>query len=110
MTSAHRDIAFYLLFAVTVTASVQLVGVLLVFASLVIPALVVHNYPGRRTLPWAYGFALMAYFAGFIISSLADLPTGPMIVVALAALAPLVARLLHARTNYAVVHKNERTE
>ncbi|RMF77709.1 MAG: metal ABC transporter permease [Nitrospirae bacterium] len=32
-------LAFYLLFAVTVTASVQLVGVYLVFASLILPAL-----------------------------------------------------------------------
>lgn len=99
--SARRGIAFYLLFAITVTASVQLVGVLLVFASLVIPALAVQNYPARRALPWAYGHSLLAYLGGFIISSLADLPTGPMVVVTLAILAPVVARLSYRRTDLA---------
>jgi zinc/manganese transport system permease protein len=89
--STHRDIAFYLLFAVAVTASVQLVGVLLVFASLVIPALVARRHQGRRALLWAYTHALLAYLAGFIVSALADFPAGPSIVVALALLAlPLV--------------------
>ncbi|KPK12429.1 MAG: zinc/manganese transporter permease [Acidithiobacillales bacterium SG8_45] len=91
--STYRGIAFYLLFAVTVTASVQLVGVLLVFASLVIPALIARNYQGRRALLWAYAHALLAYIAGFIISSLADLPAGPSIVLTLALLALLFARL-----------------
>jgi zinc/manganese transport system permease protein len=95
--STHRGIAFYLLFAVAVTASVQLVGVLLVFASLVIPALVVRNYPGRLALLLAYAHALLAYIAGFIISSLADLPAGPSIVVTLALLAPVVTRLPYGR-------------
>lgn len=78
--SSHRGISFYLLFAITVTGSVQLVGVLLVFASLVIPALVVQQLENRRALVWAYGHAALAYLAGFIISTLFDLPTGPTIV------------------------------
>jgi zinc/manganese transport system permease protein len=35
----RQRLVFYLLFAVTITASVQLIGVFLVFASLILPAL-----------------------------------------------------------------------
>lgn len=38
------SLGFYILFAITVTASVQLVGVYLVFASLIIPALATRGY------------------------------------------------------------------
>ncbi len=81
--STHRGISFYLLFAITVTASVQLVGVLLVFASLVVPALLVRKFEDRSTLVWAYGHSVFAYLAGFITSLLFDLPAGPTIVWAL---------------------------
>src|ERR1035437_3283230 len=37
-------LGFYLLFALAVTASVQLVGIYLVFASLIVPSLGVRNY------------------------------------------------------------------
>lgn len=95
--SVRSGRGFYLLFAVTVTASVQLVGVLLVFASLVLPALVVKGLSGRRAMVWAYAHAVLAYIAGFVISSLADLPAGPSIVVTLAASATGFALLLHTR-------------
>ena len=42
---------FYAAFAVAVTASVQLVGVYLVFSSLIIPALATRHLTGRRRLP-----------------------------------------------------------
>jgi zinc/manganese transport system permease protein len=70
---------FYLLFACAVTLSVQLVGVYLVFATLIIPAL------ATRSLPMAYTLAGFGYAAGLVLSTLADLPTGPTIVCALAA-------------------------
>ncbi len=45
-----RGFAFYALFAVAVTASVQLVGVLLVFASLIAPAVATRALHGLQTL------------------------------------------------------------
>ena len=42
----RSPLAFYLVFAVTVTASVQVVGVYLVFASLIVPALAADGGPG----------------------------------------------------------------
>ena len=70
---------FYLAFAVSVTASVQLVGVYLVFASLIIPALAVRGRESRA-LSLAYLVGLCGYVSGLLLSALLDLPTGPVIV------------------------------
>ena len=75
---------FYVLFACAVTASVQLVGLYLVFATLVIPALATHCLARRRLL-MAYVVALTGYAAGLAASAATDLPTGAVIVCALAA-------------------------
>ncbi len=79
-------IGFYLLFAITVTASVQLVGVYLVFASLIVPAVATRAQPSRRGLAWAYGIGAAGYGIGIVLSALLDLPTGAMIVWTLAVL------------------------
>jgi zinc/manganese transport system permease protein len=76
---------FYLLFAVTVTASVQLVGVYLVFASLIVPAIATRGMPARAGLARAYAVGTAGYALGIVLSALLDLPTGAMIVWALAA-------------------------
>lgn len=68
---------FYLLFALSVTTSVQLVGVYLVFASLIIPALATRRHGGLKA---AYGVGLAGYLLGSIGSLVTDLPTGPSIV------------------------------
>jgi zinc/manganese transport system permease protein len=80
-------LAFYLLFALAVTVSVQLVGVYLVFASLIVPALAVRNYPPGRRPAIAYAVGIGAYAAGLVLSLLFDLPSGALIVWCLAALA-----------------------
>jgi zinc/manganese transport system permease protein len=71
---------FYLLFAMAVTISVQLVGVYLVFASLIVPALGVRNYPERKRLPLAYLLGIGGYAAGLLLSMVFDLPSGALIV------------------------------
>ena len=75
---------FYLLFALTVTASVQLVGVYLVFASLIIPALATRAMPQRSGLILAFGVGTLGYAIGILLSAVLDLPTGAMVVWALA--------------------------
>jgi len=82
-------IGFYLLFAVTVTASVQLVGVYLVFASLIIPSVATRERSDRRGLASAYLLGLAGYALGLVLSTLFDLPTGAMIVWSLAGVAIL---------------------
>lgn len=71
---------FYILFAIAVTASVQLVGIYLVFSSLIIPALAVRNWPEHQKLKGAYLIGAMAYLFGLAISAICDLPSGAVIV------------------------------
>lgn len=77
---------FYLVFALAVTASVQLVGVFLVFASLIAPA-VASDALRRRRLAAAWLLGVAGYATGLLASLLADLPAGPAIVCAMGLLA-----------------------
>lgn len=76
-------IGFYVLFALVVTQSVQLVGIYLVFASLIVPALAARRFAEGWRLIVGYSVGILGYVAGLVASSLYDLPTGAMIVVAL---------------------------
>jgi len=78
---------FYGAFAVAVTASVQLVGVYLVFSSLIVPALATTALPRRRRLAVAYAIGVAGYALGLALSALFDLPSGAVIVCALVACA-----------------------
>jgi len=81
---ARSGLGFYLLFACAVTLSVQLVGVYLVFASLIIPALVVKRTPGIAGLRMGWLLGATAYAIGLAASALFDLPSGALVVCALA--------------------------
>lgn len=76
--------AFYLLFACSVTLSVQLVGVYLVFATLIVPPLATRRLP-RHRIAWAWGIAAAGYAVGLALSTALDWPPGPVIVWALVA-------------------------
>jgi zinc/manganese transport system permease protein len=82
---------FYLLFAAAVTISVQLIGIYLVFASLILPAL------ASRSISAAYLIGALGYILGLLASSQLDLPAGPAIVCALAVVAALAALLCRRR-------------
>jgi zinc/manganese transport system permease protein len=86
---------FYGAFALAVTASVQLVGVYLVFSSLIIPALAARALDGTRRHVVAYGVGVLGYALGLALSALFDLPSGAVIVWTLAACG--VAAVLLAR-------------
>ncbi len=73
------NFGFYALFAIAVTASVQLVGVYLVFASLIVPAVVTHSRTKRRYL-YAFGVGISGYALGLLLSVWLDLPSGAAIV------------------------------
>ncbi len=75
---------FYGLLAVTVTVSVQLVGVYLVFATLIVPGLATRRLAGVRRLIWGYAIGTFGYAGGLVVSTLSDLPTGAVIVWTLA--------------------------
>jgi len=83
-------LGFYLIFAIAVTASVQIVGIYLVFASLIIPALTTAQMqPGRR-LTVGYAIGAVAYFVGIALSAIFDLPTGAIIVWTMAIVALVI--------------------
>ena len=78
-------VGFYLLFACAVTASVQLVGVYLVFTTLIVPALATRRMT-RYRLVASYLLGTCGYAIGLGISLFSDLPPGPLIVCVMTAL------------------------
>ncbi len=80
------DVLFYMSFGVVITKSVAIVGVLLVFSYLVVPAVIAQMWSdtirGRLLFGWAV--AILASTGGIVWSFYADYPTGPAIVVMLA--------------------------
>jgi zinc/manganese transport system permease protein len=73
------NFSFYALFALAVTASVQLVGVYLVFASLIVPALATYKLQ-RNRITVAYAIGALGYAVGLLLSIWLDLPAGAAIV------------------------------
>jgi zinc/manganese transport system permease protein len=83
---------FYVLFACAVTVSVQLVGLYLVFATLIVPALATRNF-ARGRLAASYVLGVLGYAGGLALSLLRDLPSGPLIVCTMTALGVLLFTL-----------------
>jgi zinc/manganese transport system permease protein len=72
-----------------VTLSVQLVGLYLVFTTLIVPALATHRLAKRR-LAACYAIGALGYAGGLALSLLRDLPAGPLIVCTMTALGAAV--------------------
>jgi hypothetical protein len=79
------DILFYMSFGLVITKSVAIVGVLLVFSYLVVPAVIAQMWAetvrGRLLLGWLV--AILASTSGILWSFYSDYPTGPAVVVML---------------------------
>lgn len=75
---------FYIPFAIAITAAVQIVGVYLVFACLIFPALSYRTLSGYRAIGLATLTGATGFLLGLSASLMFDLPSGPSIVVALA--------------------------
>jgi zinc/manganese transport system permease protein len=71
-------VGFYVLFALTVAVSVQLAGLYLVFATLIVPPLGTRRM-ARHRLAAAWAIGLAGYAVGLVLSMTLDLPTGPVI-------------------------------
>jgi zinc/manganese transport system permease protein len=92
--SRMDGLPFYVLFAFAVTMSVQLVGIYLVFASLIIPALATLRMARRYArLGTGYLIGSMGYAFGLVLSAWFDLPSGAVIVWTLATVALLARRI-----------------
>jgi len=79
------DILFYMSFGLVITKSVAIVGVLLVFSYLVVPAVIAQMWSdtvrGRLFFGWLV--AILASMLGILWSFYSDYPTGPAVVVML---------------------------
>ena len=76
---SENPLVFYLVFGMAVTAAVQLVGVYIVFASLILPALTAQRFKRKLTASWLTG--LFSICGGMIVGVAADKPIGPCIVI-----------------------------
>jgi hypothetical protein len=83
----RRSLVFYTLFALAVTGAAQVVGVFLVFTTLIVPALVIRHMQGMPALLAGYILGAAGYGFGLALSALLDLPSGAVVVWALALLA-----------------------
>ena len=83
-------VGFYVMFAVMVTVSVQMVGVYLVFTSLIVPALATYRLEPRRQLVTGLVLGVVSYALGLAVSSVWDLPSSAAVVWVMAVLGLLV--------------------
>lgn len=76
------DFVFYASFALVVTSSVEIAGVLLVFAFLIVPAVCAKYISSdmRARLFWGWGVSILTSIVGLVLSFWQDLPTGAAIV------------------------------
>ena len=77
-----RAFLFYPLFAITIPFSVSMIGVYLVFASLIFPALAVVKQQNYK-ISLGIFITIISYLLGLIASYLFDWPAGPAIVLLL---------------------------
>ncbi|MCU7865618.1 MAG: metal ABC transporter permease, partial [Candidatus Thiodiazotropha sp. (ex Lucinoma borealis)] len=92
----RSSLLFYLLFAVAITASVQLVGVYLVFATLILPALSLRHLD-KAANGVGYLITIIGYGLGLFVAALLDLPAGAVIVYTLAISSLLMSWVIRQR-------------
>ena len=92
----RKGISFYLIFALAITSSVQLVGIYVVFASLILPALAALNYKSPYRLAWLCG--IISVITGIILAIIFDAPAGPILVVSYVIITILIFTIKRIRT------------
>jgi len=100
-----KEVIFFTSFAATVTMSVKLAGVLIVFALLVAPAFISLKFFRTKNLLYAWMIGILVNLAAILISYKLDLPTGYTIVFFHALAAVLVSVLF---PNEKVFHKDDK--
>jgi zinc/manganese transport system permease protein len=89
------DFLFYVSFGIVISFSVEIAGVLMVFSSLVVPAVIAFFFTDRfaAAMLIAWGSGAVAIVAGIGASFYWDLATGPLLVCAFGAVLILAALL-----------------
>lgn len=91
------SVAYFLILALAVTAAVQVVGVLLIFALLVTPAAIADRLTGRpgRSIAVGVGLSLAFVWAGLVVAFYSRFPVG-FLITAFAFAGYLAARFVPA--------------
>ena len=80
ITGFYKELLFFSLLALTVTSSVALAGVLVVFVLLIAPALVATSLKFKKPLLASFAFGWFFSIIAILVSYYYDLPTGYTIV------------------------------
>ncbi len=80
-SDAKKGLLFYLLFAVLITSSVQLVGIFMVFIALIVPALMMSIAEIR--LRMGYVVAIVAMIIGLSVSLATDYPSSSCVIISI---------------------------
>lgn len=91
--ACRRGIAFYLLFSLAITSSVQLVGVYVVFASLIFSALAAIDAKRKYLTAWSCG--MLSVILAILTATALDWPAGPVVVISYALICVLTLALRH---------------
>ena len=94
-----KELLFFTLLALTVTSSVQLAGVLVVFVLLIVPAFLALMQNRFNALPFAWVIGSLLIILAMTVSYMMDLPTGYTIVFITSFIGVLSALLAGKRTN-----------
>lgn len=95
-----QGFGFYAIFAFAVTISVQLVGIYMVFACLILPALATRRIERRGVRIFCgYAVGIVGSVLGLALTLRADLPAGAVLVMCLALTALLFAWLIAPAIN-----------
>jgi len=98
VTGIYKEMLFFGLLALTVTSSVQLAGVLVVFVLLIVPAFLALLQSKFHRLPFAWVVGSLLIIFALILSYQLDLPTGYTIVF-VASLVGIVGALVFGKKN-----------
>lgn len=100
---SHPLFRFYLPFAIAITASVQAIGIYLVFATLILPAIAIRELQGFKAIISGIGIGAGAYILGLLASVVFNLPSGPAIVLALAICVAIATPITHYKVKSAAI-------
>lgn len=89
--ACRNGAGFYLLFASAITSSVQLAGVYVVFASLILPALAAIRAARPHVVAWSC--AVLSVMIGMVAAIVTDMPAGPILVISYVNIAIFMAWL-----------------
>ncbi|MFA6759652.1 MAG: metal ABC transporter permease [Sulfuricurvum sp.] len=92
-----REVAFFSLLAITVTSSVSLAGVFVVFALLIAPPLSAITFGAKRALLFSLVFGWSLSVVATVLSYHFDLPTGYAIVFMLSLASAIIVILKRSR-------------